>query len=110
MARRELSIIAGGLQGNNVAANTTIASFVSTPPGRYRMWGSGRHSLADGFKIVGIAGGPYVIPGGAGDTIVMNDFVFDLTATTTINVQLNTATGASDTASALFFLEKINHG
>lgn len=106
--RQNTSTIGSGTAGNNVAVNTALASFVSMPPARYRMWGTCRHSLADGIKITGVPGGTIIIPGGAGDTVTVMPFVFDLNAATTINVALNVATGASDTASAAFFMEQAN--
>lgn len=108
--RTTTTVVGNGTQGNNVAANTTVASCVNVPVGRYRLTGSGRHSLADGLKIVGIPViGTIVIPGGPGDTIAFPVIVFDLPTVTTINVTLNQATGASDTAAAVMCLELINH-
>jgi hypothetical protein len=109
--RTNTTVVGSGTQGNNVAANTAVASCVNVPVGRYRMTGSGRHTLADGLKVTGIPSpvGTVVIPGGPGDTIAFPVIVFDLPAVTTINVSLNQATGASDTASAVICLESINH-
>lgn len=111
--REDTSFIGSGVAGNNIAQNTNIASVLNIGPGRYRLNGSGRHTLADGLKITGIPSGTIVIPGGAGDTVIFPDLIFDLPgiATTTFNIQvaLNVATGAADTAAAILCLEKINH-
>jgi len=50
-----------------------------------------------------------VIPGGPNDTVNFGPFVVDIILTTTgINLNLNVATGASDTACAIVYAEKIN--
>lgn len=109
--RVETTILGSGTAGNSVAQNTNIASCLNVTPGRYRLSGSGRHSLADGLKITGVPGGTLIIPGGPGDTITFPNVVFDLTAAASnIQVALNVATGASDSAAAILCLEKINHG
>lgn len=111
-ARVGTTNVGSGTAGNNIAQNTAVASCVNVPVGRYRLTGSGRHSLADGLKITGIPSpvGTVVIPGGPGDTIAFPTIVFDLPTVTTINVALNVATGAADTASAVVCLELINKG
>jgi len=110
MARQNTTLVANGTIGNSQAQNSTVASFVSVPPGRYRLSGTARHSLADGLKI-GLPApvGTVIIPGGPGDTIALPNIVFDVSTTTTINISLNVATGASDTASAVACLELANH-
>lgn len=110
--RTDTTVVGSGTLGNSQAQNTSVASCLNVPVGRYRLTGSGRHSLADGLKITGIPApvGTVIIPGGAGDTIVFPTIVFDLPTVGNIQVALNTATGASDTASAVLCLEKINHG
>lgn len=107
--RENVSSIGSGTAPNSTAANTNIASCLNLVPGRYRLTGTGRHSLADGLKITGIPSGTIIIPGGAGDTVVFPELVFDLTAASNIQIALNTATGASDTAAAVLCLELINH-
>lgn len=107
--RQNTSAIASGVLGNSIAVNTAVASFVNTIPGRYRLWGHCRHTLVDGIKITGVPGGSIILAGGPNDTIQFGPVVFDLSTATTINIALNTATGASDTASATAYLELINH-
>ena len=112
MARQGTTFIGSGVAGNSIAQNTNIASVLTIPPGRYRLTGTARHSLADGLKITGVPGGTIIVPGGPGDTVVFPNLVFDLTAaaaSNNIQVALNIATGASDTASAILCLELINH-
>jgi len=109
-ARVGTTLIGNGTAGNNIAQNTALGSIVNAPPGRYRLTGTARHSLADGLKITGIPVGTIIIPGGPGDTVTLPTLVFDLTVATTINIVLNVATGASDTAAAVMCLELINKG
>lgn len=107
--RTNTNLIGNGTAGNNIAQNTNIASVLSVPPGRYRVTGTGRHSLADGLKITGLPGGTIVVPGGAGDTLVFPTIVVDLTAASSnVQVALNLATGAADTAAAVLCLELMN--
>jgi hypothetical protein len=110
MARSEASLYASGSVGNNITANTLVALINAPGPGRYRIWGHARHSLADGLKLTSPNLTPLVLAGGAGDTISFGPVIMDITNTTSgINVNLNVATGASDTASATIYAEKINH-
>lgn len=107
--RQDTSTLGSGSIGNSQAQNAVVLSLPNLVAARYRLTGIARHSLADGLKIVGIPSGTIIIPGGAGDTVTLPEMIFDLTAVTTLQVQLNVATGASDTASVLICLEKINH-
>jgi hypothetical protein len=107
--RQNATIIGSGTQGNNVVVNTSVAACLNVPVGRYRLTGTGRHTLADGLKVTGIPSGTIVIPGGPGDTVVFPELVFDLTVISNIQIALAQATGASDTASAVMCLELINH-
>ena len=102
-----LTLIGSGVAGNNVAGNTLVALINAPGPGRYRIWGTARHTLADGLKFTSPI--PLVIPGGPNDTVNFGPFVVDIILTTTgINLNLNVATGASDTACAIVYAEKIN--
>ena len=108
--RQDTTILGFGTAGNNIAQNTSVAAALGIGPGRYRLTGSGRHTLADGLKITGIPIGTIIVPGGPGDTVIFPDIIFDLTAASSnVQIALNVATGAADTASAILCLEKINH-
>lgn len=108
--RQNVTIPASGVQGNSVAVNTAVATITNPGPGRYRIWGTARHSLVDGIKVTVGAGTPLILSGGAGDTIQFGPLVVDiLNSTTSIVAALNTATGASDTASCTMYAELINH-
>lgn len=106
--RQETTSWASGVLGNTQAQNTPIATISNLIPGRYRLWGNVRHSLADGVKITGPTPA-IVLAGGPGDTVSVGPVVFDLTAVTSVAAVLNTATGASDTAGATIYVEKISH-
>lgn len=106
--REGKTIIGSGQLGNNQAANTNLAIIDASNigPGRYRIWGQGRHSLADGLKFTS----PFtlILPGGAGDTVNFGPFTVDITTSTTgLIIALNNATGAGDTASAVIYAERL---
>lgn len=104
--RQDTTLFAAGSQGNSVAVNTQVATIPLTP-GRWRLWGSTRHTLADGLKIVSPVS--LVLAAGPNDTAVLNQIIVDVPTASAFTVQLNVATGASDTAAATIFAEKINH-
>lgn len=105
--RQTTTLIGQGSAGNNVVANTLVAAIVIPTPGRYRVWGHCRHSLADGLKLSSPTS--VILAGGAGDTVAFGPMVFDITNTAIgIGISLNTATGASDTASATIYAELMN--
>jgi hypothetical protein len=99
-----------GALGNSQAADTTVVSITPLPPGRYKIWGTCRHTLIDGIKFIATGMGAAIpISQGAGAHADFGPIVLDLnTATNTILFQLNTATGAADTASASLYAQRIN--
>lgn len=106
--RQDTTLIGQGTLGNNIAVNTLVAAIAAPGPGRYKVWGHCRHTLADGLKLS--SPNVVVLAGGPNDTVVFGPMVFDINDKTTgIGVQLNVATGAADTASATIYAEKINH-
>lgn len=106
--REDITLIAQGVLGNNQTANTLVAAIAAPGPGRYKVWGHCRHTLADGLKLSSPT--VVILSGGPNDTIVFGPMVFDINDKITgVGVALNTATGASDTASATVYVERINH-
>lgn len=105
--REDTTLSVFGAQGNSVAQNTAVATLPITTPGRYRIWGLFRHTLADGLKFTSPIA--LSLTSGPNDTVVFGPLVVDFVAAGNIIVALATATGASDTASATIFAEKINH-
>jgi hypothetical protein len=97
-----------GSVGNNTAINTNVVIINAPGPGRYRIWGTVRHTLADGFKMTSPVA--FVFPSTPNTATDIGPFILDITNNTSgIILALNVATGASDTASAALFAEKINH-
>jgi len=107
--RQEASLFASGLAGSSVAADTTVALINAPGPGVYKIWGHCRHSLADGLKLTSPNLTPLILSGGAGQTILFGPVVMAINNLTSgIIIALNTATGASDTASATIYAEKLS--
>jgi hypothetical protein len=106
--RQDTTLFASGTIGNSQAQNTSVASIALVTPGRFRLWGMTRHTLADGLKITSPVA--ITLAGGPNDTVVFGPIVVDVnTVGAFFTVQLNVATGASDTAAATIYAEKINH-
>lgn len=106
MSQKNLTLQNYGNVGSSVAVNTNVAIINAPGPGRYEVWGHCRHSLADGLKFTS----PFtlILSGGPNDTIQFGPFVVDIVNFTSgIIIALNTATGASDTASATIYARKI---
>lgn len=104
--RQDTSLFTYGTQGNNVAANTAVATLAVPTAGRYRVWGMARHTLADGLKFTSPIA--MIICSGPNDTAMFGPFIVDMAAAGNIVIQLNTATGAADTAAANLYAERIN--
>lgn len=105
--RQDTSFFASNSLGNNIAVNTLLTLINAPGPGRYRVWGTFRHTLLDGVKLTS----PVAItfPGTPNESTPFGPFVVDITNTTSgINLALAVATGAADTASAVLYAEKIN--
>lgn len=105
--REDVTTFIYGTAGNSVAQNTVVANIALPGPGRYRISGMGRHSLADGLKIVSPVA--IILCSGPNDTAAIGPIVVDVTSQANLTVQLNVATGASDTASCTLYAEKLNH-
>lgn len=105
--RQDTTTFIFGALGNSQAQNAVVANIALPGGGRYRIWGMGRHSIADGLKIV--APIAMILCSGPNDTAAFGPFVVDVNAQANLTVQLNVATGASDTASCNIYAEKINH-
>lgn len=108
--RQNTTTVSSGVVGNSQGANTTV-TFQSFPPGRYRIWGHCRHSLVDGIKFSSPSGlNGIILSDGPNAVVNFGPIVVDLVAASTnVSLVLNTATGASDTASATLYVESINH-
>lgn len=106
--RENTTVQAFGNAGNNITANTTVATIANPGVGRFRIYGSVRHALIDGLKLTSPIA--LVLCSAANDTAVWGPIIVDIpVANTPITIALNTATGASDTASAIIYAESVNH-
>jgi hypothetical protein len=86
--------------------NTPVATLVLPAASKYKVWGSIRHTLADGCKMVT----PTAIQfcSGPNDTAAFGPIIVDVnTAPTNVAIQLAVATGASDTASATIYAQRM---
>lgn len=107
MSREEATLVGHGAAGNNVASNTLVALINAPGPGRYKIWGHARHTLADGLKLTSPI--TIVFPNGPNSVVDFGPFILDITNFTAgINVNLNVATGAADTAYATIYAQKLS--
>ncbi len=107
MAVEELTKYASGAAGNNQAQNTAVATIATPGKGRWKIWGTVRHTLADGCKILVGPSTLFTISSAAAGAESFGPIIVDITNNTdNIVVQLATATGAADTASALIYAQK----
>jgi hypothetical protein len=95
-----------GNAGNNIAANTVVATLALPAPGTYKIWGMARHGLIDGLKLVTPVA--LILCSAANDTASFGPLIVSVsTIPTSIVIQLNTATGAAETASAVVFAQRM---
>ncbi len=107
MARQDTTLIGSNTLGASQPVDTLITLINAPGPGRYKVWGSFRHTLADGIKLTS----PVAIrfPGTANSVSSFGPFVIDIINNTSgINLALAVATGGSDSASAVIYAEKVN--
>lgn len=98
-----------GTAGNSQAQGTDVATISNPGPGRWKIWGHGRHTLADGFRLV--VGSSIIIEFAAGANAhhEFGPIIVDiLNDSDDITVELLTATGGSDTASATVYAQRLN--
>lgn len=108
MALENLTKQASGVVPISQAIGVDAAVIQDPGPGRWKIWGHCRHTLADGLRLMIQATQIAIIAGAANTTIRFGPFVVDITnATDDIIVELNVATGGSDTASATVYAQKI---
>lgn len=96
-----------GVIGNNQAADVQVAAIINLAPGRYKIWGRARHTLADGIKLTS----PVLInfSSGPNESFDFGPIVVDIASSAIgIGLNLRLATGASDTASGNLYAERIS--
>lgn len=98
-----------GAVGNNVVVDTAVVIINAPGPGRYKIWGFGRHTLADGLKITSPVVPSLQFCSAAGSTFNFGPIIYDITTSTSgIIIALAVATGAADTASCSVFAQRLD--
>jgi hypothetical protein len=99
-----------GFVGNNVVVSTNMCSIQDLGPGRWKIWGTCRHTLEDGCKLVVGAALIFTrIPQAPNQSAVFGPISVDVLNTTDdVFLQLAVATGASDTASGIIYAQQLN--
>lgn len=107
---KNATLQSGAAIGNSLAVNTIVAQIVDPGIGRWEVSGRVRHTLEDGCKlIIGAANVLPRIPQGPNQSADFGPIVFDITsATADIQIQLATATGATDTASGILIARRLD--
>lgn len=107
---KNATLQSGAAIGINQVVNTIVAQIVDPGIGRWEISGSCRHTLEDGCKlIVGASNVLPRIPQGPNSAAYFGPVVVDITsATADIQVQLATATGAAETASAIVIARRLD--
>jgi hypothetical protein len=103
---RTATLQASGVIGNSIAANTTVVTIPTPGTGKFKIWGVVRHTLVDGVKMTSPVA--MVLPSAPATAATYGPIIVDLSVNTAITLALNTATGASDTASASIFAQRMD--
>lgn len=109
MALEEPTKIASAVLGNNQIVGTLLTFITDPGKGHWRIWGSVRHSLADGCLLrIDATGLIARIPNAPNGLTNFGPIVVDIfLATSDIAIDLAVATGAADTASAVIYAQKL---
>ena len=98
-----------GTVGNNQAAAVAVTNIGSLGPGRYRVSGTVRHTLADGVRLIMTGASNLRLVNGANQSQDFGPIIVEFTGpSNNILLELDQATGAADTASANLYVQKIN--
>lgn len=90
------------------AAGTLVVSITPLTAGRYKIWGSCRHTLADGIRLVATGSSNMIISQTANQNVNFGPIVLDMnTGANTVLLELQVATGGADTASGNLFVQKL---
>ena len=109
MPLEELTKQDHGVVGISQAIGVDVAIISNPGPGRWKIWGNGRHSLADGLRLV--VGSTIIteIASAAASSTTFGPVVVDiLNSTDDIIVELNLATGGADSASATVYAQRLS--
>jgi hypothetical protein len=98
-----------GAVGNNVVVDTTVALINAPGPGRYKIWGYGRHTLADGLKINSPVIPELRFSSAAGVPFDFGPIIYDITSSVSgVIIALAVPTGAADTASCTVYAQRLD--
>lgn len=111
MAASELTKFSSGTAPISQAVGVDVAVITDPGKGKWRIWGSVRHTLADGCRLaVGPVAGPtilFTIPSGPNADASFGPIVYDINnSTDDIIVELAVATGGADTACAVVYAQR----
>jgi hypothetical protein len=108
--REDVTLQASGTVGISQAIGTDIAVITNPGPGRWKVWGTARHTLADGCRLlIGATTLLATISSAATEAAPFGPVVVDvLNATDDFILELSLATGGSDTASGTLYAQKLN--
>src|SRR5688500_573952 len=108
MPLENLTKQAFGSIGANQIVGTVVATISNPGPGRYKIWGQGRHSVASGLCLK-IGSIDVVTFAGAGGAIIsMRPLVVDITNSTDNSIlDIAYASGSSDKALATIYAQKV---
>jgi hypothetical protein len=111
MASSELTKFSSGTAPISQAVGVDVAIITNPGKGRWRIWGSVRHTLADGCRLaIGPDTSPtvlFTIPAGPNAYAEFGPIVYDINNNTDdIIVELAVATGGADTACAVVYAQR----
>lgn len=107
--REETTLQDYGTVGASQAQGTDVCTIFFFTPGRYKVWGTCRHTLADGFRLLANGGVVTELSNDPNINTPFGPIVVDiLTTANALILELFVATGASDTASGTLYAQKIN--
>jgi hypothetical protein len=105
----ELTKQAFGSVGISQGVGINVAVIQDAGPGRWKIWGHGRHDAADGLRLLIEGVTIAAIAGGAGHTIPFGPFIVDINnKTDDIIIELNVATGGAGAASATVYAQRLS--
>lgn len=110
LSQESITKVASGTVAINQASGTDIAVITDPGPGRYKVWGTCRHTLADGCRLL-LAATTIIanIPSQATAVASYGPVVLDVVnRTDDIILELATATGAADTASGVIYAQRLD--
>lgn len=107
MAVENLTKQGFGSIGANQPIGTLVAQIVAPGPGRYKIYGIGRHSGANGL-LLKIGSTSIITYAGAGGSILtFPPIVVDITDTSNIIIECAVATGTSEVAYSTVVAQRI---